>query len=148
MHADTIDEMELIQISELARRAGVTTATIRHYERRGLLAPTNRGPGGSRLYDPQSVDQLMLIRRIRATGLSLKESSDLLEVLASSDIAPSSPEALGLLERRLRSVRAHLEHVQRVERTLVDALDIGRANGRPDDPASVVAANAQSGPDG
>lgn len=90
----------------------------------------------------------MLIRRIRATGLSLEETSGLLEVLATSDIAPSSPEALRLLEQRLRSVRAHLKHMRRVERTLVDTLEIGRAKGRLDYPASVAADNAQSGLDG
>lgn len=125
--------VKLIEISELARRAGVTTATIRHYDRWGLLPPTVRGPGGTRQYDAQSVDRLMLIRRIRETGLSVEETSAVFDALATSEVDPSAPEAPSLLEERLRSVRAHLEHVRRVERTLIDALGAARAPGSADD---------------
>lgn len=144
---DTMAVMKLIEISELARRADVTTATIRHYDRRGLLPPTRRGPGGGRLYDAESVDRLMLIRRIRAAGLSLEETRGVLDALATSDVHPSfaDPE---MLEQRLQSVRAHLEHVRRVEQTLVDALERGRATRSRADLAAVPRDDAQRGSEG
>ena len=39
-----------MRIGELARRAGVTTRTIRHYERIGVLPATDRTQSGYRLY--------------------------------------------------------------------------------------------------
>lgn len=137
--------MKLIEISELARRAGVTTATVRHYGRLGLLPPTSRGSGGSRLYDAKAVDRLTLIRRMRTAGLSLDEASLVLGALVTSEVDPHSAEAPKLLEQRLSAVRAHLEHVRAVERTLVDALEVGRTIPRDDDLQSVAHDTARTG---
>jgi DNA-binding transcriptional MerR regulator len=60
---------------ELARRAGVSAATIRHYERLGLLKTLARTEGGYRNYPPESLDRMTVIRRALGVGFSLKELS-------------------------------------------------------------------------
>ncbi|WP_435821012.1 MerR family DNA-binding transcriptional regulator [Micromonospora musae] len=43
-----------LRSGELADAAGVNRQTLRHYERRGLLAAPERSPGGHRLYPAET----------------------------------------------------------------------------------------------
>jgi len=58
---------------ELARRAAVSTDTLRHYERSGVLAKPARSPNNYRVYPDDAVARVLLIRRSLAFGFSLAE---------------------------------------------------------------------------
>jgi DNA-binding transcriptional MerR regulator len=58
---------------ELAELLGVSTDTLRHYERKGVLAPPHRGPNGYRQYAAESFERLQLVRRAMAVGFTLDE---------------------------------------------------------------------------
>jgi len=58
---------------ELARLTGVSTDTLRHYERKGLLPPPRRTAAGYRRYSPESARRVNLIQRALAIGFSLDE---------------------------------------------------------------------------
>ena len=60
-----------IDIGEAARRLGVTAATLRLYERRGLLARTSRSAAGYRKYHAADLQRARLVCRARRLGLSL-----------------------------------------------------------------------------
>jgi DNA-binding transcriptional MerR regulator len=62
-----------LRIGAVARAAGVSADTLRHYERRGVLAPVARSAAGYRLYDPGAVDRVLMIRRALVIGFSLRE---------------------------------------------------------------------------
>ena len=55
---------ELLRIGEMARRAGVTTRTLRYYQEVGLLAPETT-PGGTRIYSDDDVERLRRILELR-----------------------------------------------------------------------------------
>ncbi|MGI2335708.1 MAG: MerR family transcriptional regulator [Dehalogenimonas sp.] len=61
------------QVSEVARRAGVSVRTVRFYEEKGLLETPQRTSGGMRLFDDRDVSRVKLIRRLRNVGLDLEE---------------------------------------------------------------------------
>ncbi|MFE0678200.1 helix-turn-helix domain-containing protein [Streptomyces sp. NPDC058867] len=61
-----------LDISEVARRAGLPASTLRYYEERGLIAPTGRH-GLRRQYDPGVLQRLALIALGRTAGFSLDE---------------------------------------------------------------------------
>lgn len=63
----------LLRIGEVARRAGVSRRTVDFYTRMGLLEPSERSQGNYRLYPPESVDRIHLIRRLEAHGIPLAE---------------------------------------------------------------------------
>jgi DNA-binding transcriptional MerR regulator len=65
---------------QLARVAGVSTDTLRHYERLGLLAIPSRTSGGYRNYPPASLDRVHLIRRALSIGFSLSELKAILQI--------------------------------------------------------------------
>ena len=67
---------------DLARLTGVSTDTLRHYERLGLLPAPPRTTGGYRQYSPAHVNRVQLIRRALTIGFSL---ADLEQVLRERD---------------------------------------------------------------
>lgn len=65
-------------IKQLSELAGITTRTLRWYERQGLLEP-RREANGYRLYSSDEVARLHQILLYRELGFELKEIADLLE---------------------------------------------------------------------
>jgi DNA-binding transcriptional MerR regulator len=65
--------------AQVARAAGVNQQTLRYYERRGLLAEPDRSPGGHRLYPPEAVTVVRVIKAAQRLGFSLDEVTDLLK---------------------------------------------------------------------
>lgn len=65
---------------ELARLTGVSTDTLRHYERLGLLLRPARTHANYRVYPPSSKQRVVLIQRALRIGFSLSELKTILAV--------------------------------------------------------------------
>jgi hypothetical protein len=61
--------MEWMQIGEVARRTGLTTRTLRHYDALGLLVPSGRSGGDYRQYTLEDVRRLLAIQHLKSLGL-------------------------------------------------------------------------------
>jgi len=59
------DDGTRFRIGEAARRAGVTTRTLRYYQEVGLLQPSGATPGGNRLYVAADIERLRRILDLR-----------------------------------------------------------------------------------
>src|SRR5258708_4196456 len=95
--------------SDLARLSGVSTDTLRHYERKGVLARPQRSEGGYRLYPAEAVDRVRLIRRSLSVGITLDELASILKVRNQG----GSPcrEARALVAIKLDDVKRQLEEL-------------------------------------
>jgi DNA-binding transcriptional MerR regulator len=71
---------EFLSSGELAKSAGVSTDTLRHYERKGVLARPQRGRNGYRQYSANALDRVRLVRRALAVGFTLDELAGILRV--------------------------------------------------------------------
>lgn len=60
-------------IGGLAKRTGRSVHTIRWYETQGLIPRVERDSGGRRVYEPDHVEQLIFLDRMRRTGMSVAE---------------------------------------------------------------------------
>lgn len=67
----------LMDIAEVARRAGLPASALRYYEEKGLIGSVGRR-GLRRLFDARIMDQLALIRLGRSAGFSLEEIAAML----------------------------------------------------------------------
>jgi DNA-binding transcriptional MerR regulator len=67
---------------DVARATGVSTDTLRHYERKGLLPRVTRTAAGYRQYSAATVERVLLIQRAMVVGFSL---TDLKRVLGARD---------------------------------------------------------------
>jgi len=61
---------ELLTVAAVARRLGVAPATLRTWDRRYGLGPSEHEPGEHRRYSSLDVAKLMLMRRLIATGVT------------------------------------------------------------------------------
>ena len=68
------------RIGELAKTAGVSTDTLRHYERKGVLGKPGRSTNGYREYLEGALDRVRLVRRALSVGFTLDELSSVLKV--------------------------------------------------------------------
>ena len=68
-----------LRTGEVADRAGVNVQTLRYYERRGLLADPIRSIGGHRLYPPDTVALVGVIKAAQRLGFTLDEVADLID---------------------------------------------------------------------
>ena len=66
-------------IQQIAKLAGTTSRTLRHYDDIGLLAPSRIGGNGYRYYDERALVRLQRILLLRDLGLGLPQITELLE---------------------------------------------------------------------
>lgn len=66
-------------IQEIARIAGTTSRTLRHYDGIGLLKPSRTGHNGYRYYNQAALVQLQRILLLRGLGLGLPVISQVLD---------------------------------------------------------------------
>ncbi len=70
-------DTDLLQIGEVARRAGLATSAVRYYERQGLIS-SSRTAGSARRYPRAVLRRLAFVRAAQNVGLSLEEVRDAL----------------------------------------------------------------------
>ncbi|MEK6284169.1 MAG: heavy metal-responsive transcriptional regulator [Acidobacteriota bacterium] len=77
---DETPKQEYLRSGELARLAGVSTDTLRHYERKGLLARPRRSANGYREYPASDLDRVRLVRGALGIGFTLDELARIFSV--------------------------------------------------------------------
>jgi DNA-binding transcriptional MerR regulator len=96
-------------IQEIAKLAGTTSRTLRHYDDVGLLPPSRIGGNGYRYYDRAALVRLQRILLLREFGLGLPAIAEVLDGQSDQTRALSGhlawhPEPKG--PRRLRPRRS------------------------------------------
>ena len=107
-----------MRIGEVAQRAGVNVQTLRYYERRGLLTPPPRTPGGYRIYPTETVKLVRFIKHIQELGFSLRDAEDLLSLREDMH----SLDARTIAAETLAGVRARMERLRTMETALTHLL--------------------------
>lgn len=87
---------------EMAARTGVPVPTLRYYERIGLLDPVRRATNGHRRYSERDVLRVAFLKRLRATGMSIRRMQHYVDLFRAGDAT--------LAERR-KMLAAHREVV-------------------------------------
>lgn len=111
-------------IQEIARLAGTTSRTLRHYDDIGLVAPSRVAPNGYRHYDQSALVRLQRVLLLRELGLGLAQIAEVLESPARTS-NHSEASALRTHLAYLREEQARLDRqIRSVEQTIT-ALDEG-----------------------
>lgn len=104
-----------MKIAEASKTCGLSTHTIRFYERSGMLPEIQRGPDGHRRFTPRLIAWLTLLYWLRETGMSLARMRHFTTLAKAGDA--------GIAERRrilidhadtLKAKRAILEKCESV----------------------------------
>ena len=101
---------------EVARATGVSTDTLRHYERNGLLPPVARTSAGYRQYSAATVQRVLLIQRALVVGFSLAELKRVLGVRDKGGAPCRSVREL--VGERLNELNRKIEELTALRREL------------------------------
>ncbi|HMS77066.1 MerR family transcriptional regulator [Gordonia sp. (in: high G+C Gram-positive bacteria)] len=89
-----------MRIGQAAELVGVSTRTIRHYHRVGVLPEPERDPNGYRRYSLEDVIRLTRARRLTDLGLSLDVVGEVLAASGSADLTEILDELDADLDRQ------------------------------------------------
>ena len=96
----------MMQIGDLAARAGITTRTIRYYEELGIIAPDERTEGGFRLYSEAQLRRLETVHDLKVLGMGLDRIRAL---FAQTQTAQTGGELAQALVEDLRARQHEIE---------------------------------------
>ncbi len=105
---------------ELARLAGVSSDTLRYYERRQLLPSVPRSASGYRLFPPETLHRVQLIQAALSIGFSVRELCDIFRERESG--AAPCRRVRELAAEKLDAIEARLRELQSCRRELRKAL--------------------------
>ncbi|CAA9554005.1 MAG: Transcriptional regulator, MerR family [uncultured Truepera sp.] len=117
---------QALTIQEVAERTNMSSHTLRYYERIGLLDAPSRAASGHRRYHEEDLEWLTLLKRLRATGMPIREMqryTDLVRqgeesVTARRELLEAHQRALIAQHREIDATLAVLERKLSVYRTL------------------------------
>lgn len=69
-----------MNISDVAKKTGLTSKAIRFYEEKGLVTPPLRSENGYRTYTQKHLNELTLLRQARQVGFNLEECGELVNL--------------------------------------------------------------------
>lgn len=107
-----------MNISTLARRAGISPSGVRWYEAAGILPAPAREGNGYRSYDERDLSRLTLVLTLRRLGMPPVEAG----VLAAQclEAGPTHPALVATLERQRRRIAEQRADLELLEHQLVD----------------------------
>lgn len=102
--------MTALTIAEAAVRTGLTAHTLRYYERDGLLlGAVDRATSGHRRYTEQDLTWIVMVTRLRSTGMPIRDVRRYAELVRAGD--GNEAERLALLQAHRERVEAQLAEV-------------------------------------
>ncbi len=112
----------MLKISELSARTGLSTHTLRFYEKHGLVSASVRSEAGYRYYSDTDVRRVEFVRTARHIGFSLNDISELLSIRLDKS-RHSCQEVTDITETKLAEVNARIAELQSMQQTLQILLD-------------------------
>lgn len=102
--------MKRLTRGNLAKRSGVNSATVRYYEKIGLLSEPPRSNAGYRLYSEKSIDHIRFIKQAQELGFSLKEIKELLDLritpeATTADVRKRANEKIADIGDKIKNLR-------------------------------------------
>lgn len=106
-------------IGELAKATAVSTDTLRHYERKGVLH-SQRAGNGYREYPENALERVRMVRQGLAMGFTLDELSAIFKIFDRGG-APCQ-QVRSLAANKLAQIETHLQEVIALRDDLKNAL--------------------------
>lgn len=102
-----------MNISDVAKKTGLTSKAIRFYEEKGVVTPPLRSENGYRSYNGHHLEELNLLRQARQVGFTLDECRELVALFNNSSRHSADVKARTL--QKADEIAAHIEelHVMR-----------------------------------
>lgn len=108
------------RVGELAKAAGVSTDTLRHYERKGVLPRPHRARNGYREYPKEALERVAMIRQALAVGFTLDELSAVFKIRDRGGVP--CLEVRNLAAKKLSDIEVQLREMEALRNELRESL--------------------------
>ncbi|MFZ5879141.1 MAG: MerR family transcriptional regulator [Chloroflexota bacterium] len=103
-----------MKIQEVSEKFGLSTDTLRYYERIGLLPPVNRNGGGIRNYSELDIRRVEFVKCMRSAGLPVEVLIDYIALVQQGDQTIAARKEIlveqrGLLISRMEQMQKTLD---------------------------------------
>ena len=114
-------------IQDIAKVAGTTSRTLRHYDSVGLLEPSRIGSNGYRYYDEDALATLQRILMLRDLGLSIPAIADVLTGQRDHTVALRQhlawlQQEKDRLDRQIESVTTTIDKMEGGEQLMAEEM--------------------------
>lgn len=99
-----------MKIAEVSKRYGVSTDTLRYYERIGLLRHVPRNKSGIRDYDEASCNAVEFVKCMRDAGMTIDSLVEYMDLLEQGDGTAQARKEL--LMRQSEEIRRHIDDLE------------------------------------
>ena len=106
-----------MKIAEVSEQYGISSDTLRYYERIGLIPPVNRNGSGVRDYNELDIRRVEFAKCMRSAGLPIEVLIDYMELVQQGDQTIETRKEILKEQRELL-----LSRMQEMQKTL-DILD-------------------------
>lgn len=114
-----------MKISELSKQTGVSTRSIRYYEKKRLIQPS-REQNGYRVYEEQDIERVKAIHLFLNIGL---KTDEIRPVIACGSIDPMDGDwncadsAITLYEEQLHKTSQQIEQLENSQKHLKELIE-------------------------
>ena len=113
--------MKYLTIGKLAELTGISTDTLRYYEKMKLIAKAERSAAGYRLYNSEAVRIVRFIRGAKELSFSLDEIRQLL-TLKTSDQSTCS-QILDHTKIKIKEAENRIRELKEIKKVLTELVD-------------------------
>lgn len=106
-----------MNISDVAKKTGLTSKAIRFYEEKGVVTAPFRSDNGYRTYTQRHLDELTLLRQARQVGFNLEECRELVNLF--NDPSRHSADVKSRTLQKVADIEKHISELQAMRQQLL-----------------------------
>ena len=138
--APPADASRRLTLKDMVQGARTTARAVRFYEAQKLIAPSERSPGGHRLFDEVELGKLQLVLDLRTCGFSIEDIREILRVKSRfSDVRESAHEVQRILSEHVEELQRKIQVIERLGREFHTTIDVLSRCARCTDPRGPAA---------
>lgn len=111
-----------MKIAEVSERYGLSSDTLRYYERIGLIPPVNRNGSGIRDYNETDVKRVEFIKCMRGAGLAIEMLMEYMELVQLGDTTIEARKEI--LKQQQKQLAAKMAEIQKTLDLLSYKIDV------------------------
>lgn len=112
-------------IGELSRISGISTKTLRLYDQKGLLKPSERdGDNNYRYYSEQQAVDAVMIREMKLRGFTVSEQKNLLQTPNLGNLKVELAGKIMALQQEIDALHEQLKYTRSVHELVENALSV------------------------
>lgn len=107
--------MLVLSISEAAEKSGISSYTLRYYEKIGLLPQPKRKNNGSRFYLESDIHFMKFLKSLKETGMSLEDIKEIVKdgcILEKFNTKFEPSLLKPSINTRIKILKKHLEKME------------------------------------